>query len=41
MNGLNRKIGANLYSYKKKLLDNNYLDVVAATDDSLEAQESS
>ena len=28
---LNRKIGPNLYSYKKKLLDNNYNNVVAVT----------
>lgn len=35
---LNRKIGPNLYAHKKKLLDNNYHDVVAATDNSLGAQ---
>jgi hypothetical protein len=35
---LDRKIGHSLYRHKKKLLDNNYLDVVAATDDSLDAQ---
>jgi len=36
---LNREIGPNLYAYKKELLDNKYNDVVAATNDSLEAQE--
>jgi hypothetical protein len=36
---LNREIGSNLYSYKKELLDNKYNDVVAVTNDSLEAQE--
>ena len=36
---LDRKIGPNLYEYKKKLLDNKYNDVVAVTSDSLEAQE--
>ena len=33
---LNRKIGPNLYTYKKELLDNKYNDVVAVTNDSLE-----
>lgn len=36
---LNRKIGPNLYEYKKKLLDSKYKDVIAVTSDSLEAQE--
>ena len=35
---LDRKIGKSLYAHKKKLLDNNYHDVVAVTDDSLDAQ---
>jgi hypothetical protein len=36
---LDRKIGPDLYSHKKKLLDSKYNDVVAVTNDSIEAQE--
>ena len=36
---LNREIGPNLYKHKKELLDNKYNDVVAVTNDSIDAQE--
>ena len=35
---LNRKPDKELINYKKNLLDKNYSDVIAATDDSLDAQ---